>query len=49
MNEYVGATLMILLWLSLSYLFFRILKRKYKKKPFDIGKAIDRMMSGWGD
>ena len=49
MNEYVGATLMILLWLSFTYLSFRILKRKYKKKPFDISKLIARMMSGWGD
>ncbi len=41
MNEYVGLFLMVLLWLSLSYLFFRILKRKFKRKPFDIDKAID--------
>ena len=41
MNEYVGLFLMVLLWLSFSYLLFRILKRKYKKKPFDIRKMLD--------
>jgi len=49
MNEYVGLFLMVLLWLSLSYLFFRILKRKYKRKPFDIDKAIDSQQGGYPD
>ena len=49
MNEYVGLFLMVLLWLSLSYLFFRILKRKYKSKPFDIDKAIDSQQGGYPD
>jgi len=48
MNEYVGATLMILLWLSFSYLLFRIIKRKYKTKPFNIKKILDKQQR-WSD
>ena len=49
MNEYVGLFLMVLLWLSLSYLFLRVLKRKYKRKPFDIDKAIGSQQGGYPD
>ena len=49
MNEYLGLFLMVLLWLSFSYLFFRILKRKYKKKPFNIKKILDSQWGGWPD
>ncbi len=45
MNEYVGLFLMLLLWLSISYILFRYLKYKYKKKPFNIRKLIDSLSS----
>jgi len=48
MNEYVGASLIILLWLSFSYLLFRIIKRKYKKKPFNIKEFLDKQQR-WSD
>ena len=49
MNEYVGLFLMTLLWLSISYVIFRYVKRKYKKKPFNIKKILDRQEGGWPD
>ena len=42
MNEYVGLFLMAFLWLSISYILFRIIKRKHEKKPFNIRKMLDK-------
>ncbi len=42
MNEYVGLFLMTFLWLSISYILFRIIKRKHEKKPFNIRKMLDK-------
>ena len=41
MNEYVGLLLMTLLWVSLSYIFFRYLKHKHKKKPINLRKLFE--------
>ena len=49
MDEYVGLFLMTLLWLSISYVIFRYVKHKYKKKPFNIRKWLDIQHSGWPD
>ncbi len=42
MNEYVGLFLMTFLLLSISYILFIIIKRKHKKKPFNIRKMLDK-------
>tara|TARA_B100001113_G_C20915572_1_gene537714 strand:+ start:480 stop:635 length:156 start_codon:yes stop_codon:yes gene_type:complete len=49
MNEYVGLFLLTLLWLSISFIIFRYVKNKYKKKPFNIKKVLDRQDGGWPD
>ena len=49
MDEYVGLFLMTLLWLSISYVIFRYVKHKHKKKPFNIKKILDRQWGGWPD
>ena len=49
MDEYVGLFLMTLLWLSISYVIFRYVKHKYKKKPFNIKKILDSQWGGWPD
>ena len=47
MNEIVGLLLMIILWLSISFLLFRSLKGKHKKKPINFRKYLD-FFKHWG-